>query len=80
MGYKLDKAFISLGLVPGTAPSDIMAFPLKPHGFKYVREAPQVAEFERALAASFAAALPKPAAQQKPLQQTMAVLLKKKDH
>ena len=47
MEDKLDKAFISLGLVPGTAPSDIMPFPLRPHGFKYVAVAPQVAEFER---------------------------------
>ena len=81
MGDTLDKAFISLGLVPGTAPSDIIPFPLKPHGFEYLPAAPQVAEFERALAASLAEALPKPAAQQKPLQQmSMAVFLKKKDN
>ena len=61
MGDPLDKAFIALALVSGAAPSDIRCFPLKPHGFKYLPLAPQVALFERALGTSFAEALPKPA-------------------
>ena len=80
-GDPLDKAFIALGLVLGTTPSDIMPFPPKPYGFRYLPAAPPVAGFERALGASFAEALPKPAAQQKPLQQmSTAVFLKKKDN
>ena len=80
-GDPLDKAFIALGLVLGTTPCDIMPFPLKPYGFRYLPAAPPVAEFERALGASFVEALPKPAAQEKPLQQmSTAVFLKKKDN
>ena len=80
-GDMLDKPFIPLGLVPGTTPCDIMPFPIKPHGFTYLPAAPQVAEFETALAAGFAEALPKLVAQQNPLQQmSMAVFFKKKDN
>ena len=81
MGDWWDKAFNALGLVPGPAPSAIMPFPLKPHGFKYLPLATQAAEFERALGASFAEGLPKLAAQQKPLQQMcIVVFLQKKDN
>ena len=64
------RAVKELGLLPNTPPAEILPFPLRGKGFKYVPNPPQVAKFELESAARAAAAEAPAPAKPKPKQLT----------
>ena len=66
MGLYATRAFKELGFFRSNPPIEILAFPLRGKGFKYVPNPPQVAKLELELVACVAAAKAAPPTNPKP--------------